>query len=185
MRGVERAGHLQRNDAGLGRRVLGQGLELLEGAGGNGLAGAVDVGRRCAGGLDGRQDLGGVPAHHGAHAGGGDGGGGGHAVGALPDEGHGFLLGEDAGQGGRRDLTDRVAGEDDRKGAEFDVEQGLRGHQAGGDDQGLRHGGVLDGFLIRGGPVGREVDACDFAEGGQLACYRGQFQPRGQKTRGL
>ena len=95
------------------------------------------------------------------------------------------VLGQDTGQGRGRDLADGVAGEDDRKRAEFDVEQGLRGHQPGGDDQGLRDGGVLDGFLIGGGAVGGEVDACDFAQGGQMACDGRQFQPRGQKTRGL
>ena len=61
----------------------------------------------------------------------------------------------------------------------------LRGHQPGGDNQGLRHGGVLDGLLIGGGAVRGEVDACNLAEGGQMACYGRQFQPRGQETGGL
>jgi hypothetical protein len=78
-----------------------------------------------------------------------------------------------------------VSGKDHRECAEFDVEQRLRGNQPGGNNQGLRNSGVLDGFLIRGGPVGYQVDACDLTEGGQMACYRRQFQPRGQKTRGL
>ena len=43
--GVERAGDLERDDAGPGRRVGGEGGECVEGAGGDDLAGAVDVGR--------------------------------------------------------------------------------------------------------------------------------------------
>ena len=54
------------------------------------------------GSLNGCQDLCGVPAHHGAHAGRGDGGGGGHAVGAFTDERHGFVFGQHAGEGRAR-----------------------------------------------------------------------------------
>ncbi len=49
--------------------------------------------------------------------------GGGHAVGAFADKRHGFGFGQHTGEGGRGDFADGVAGEDDRKRAEFDVEQ--------------------------------------------------------------
>jgi hypothetical protein len=97
----------------------------------------------------------------------------------------GFLLGEEASQCRSRDFTDRMPGEDDGQGAEFDVEEGLRGHQARSHNKRLGDGGVLDGLLVRGGSVGRQVQARDFTQGGQMACYRRQFQPGGQKTRGL
>ena len=185
VRGVERARDLQRDDPGLGRRVLRQGLELLQGAGGDGLAGPVDVGGRGPGGVNGCQDLGGVAAHDGTHAGGGGGSSGCHAVGAFADKRHGFGFRQDTGEGSGGDFADGVAGKDDGKRAEFDVEQRLCRHQARSDDQGLRDCGVLDGLLIGGGAVGGEVDACYFAEGGQEACDGWQFQPGGQKTRGL
>jgi hypothetical protein len=182
---VECPGNLKWNHAGLGRRILGQGLELFEGARGDGLACSVDICGRCAGGLDGGQDLGGIATHHGAHAGGRDGSCRGHAVGAFAHVRHGFLFGEHAGQRGRRDLAHRVPGQDDRQRAELDVEQRLGGHQPGRDNERLCDGGVFDGFLVRRGPVRSEVDACNFAQGGQMACYGGQLQPRGQETGGL
>ena len=60
--GVEGAGDLERDDAGLGRRVGREGGELLEGAGGDDLAGAVHVGRGEAVPVEGGGHLGGVAA---------------------------------------------------------------------------------------------------------------------------
>ena len=67
--GVERAGDLQRADPGLGRRVGREGGQLLHRAGGDDLAGAVDVGGGEAVPGEGFGDLGRVAAEDGAHAG--------------------------------------------------------------------------------------------------------------------
>ena len=80
--GVEGAGDLERDDPGPGGGILGEGGEGLEGAGGDDLAGAVDVGRGEAVPLDGGEHVGGVAAEDRAHAGGGGGAGLGHAAAA-------------------------------------------------------------------------------------------------------
>ena len=110
--GVEGAGHLERDDAGPGRRVGGEGREGVEGAGGDDLAGAVDVGRREAVARDawraprrGRRR-----ARRSCRSGWRRW----PAAIARPrwrDEAHRVGLGEHAGRGGGGDLADRVAGE--------------------------------------------------------------------------
>ena len=94
-------------------------FDLLEGARGDDLAGAVDVGRRQAVGLEGREDLLGVAAEHGRHAGRGDRTGLGHGAAAGRDEGDRLVVGDDAREGGRGELPDGVSGEDGARGGEL------------------------------------------------------------------
>ena len=93
-------------------RVGGERGELLEGAGGDDLAGAVLVGGGEAVLVERGEDLVGVAAEDGGHAGGGGRGGGGHGPAALADEDHRLLGGDDARGGGGGELTDGVAGAD-------------------------------------------------------------------------
>ena len=70
--GVEGAGHRQRRQPRLGRRVVGERRELLEGAGGDDLAGAVVVGGGQPVLVERGQHLVAVAAEHRGHAGRGD-----------------------------------------------------------------------------------------------------------------
>ena len=130
----------------LGGRVGGERLELLEGAGGDDLAGAVVVGGGQAVPLERGEHLVAVAAEDGGHAGGGGGGGVGHRPAALADQHHRLLGADHPGAGRGRDLAHAVAGD----GAELGVgvgrvrEQRERRDQAGGDEQRLGDPGVPD-----------------------------------------
>ena len=109
--GVERAGDAERHQPGLGGRVGGEGLELLEGAGGDDLAGAVVVGGGEAVLVERGEHLVAVAAEHGGHAGGRGGGRLGHRVAALADQHHRLLGGDHPGTGGGGELAHAVAGD--------------------------------------------------------------------------
>ena len=102
--------------SGMTRALAGgvgaEGLDLLEGAGGDDLAGAVDVGGREAVGLERSQDLVRIAAEHGCHARRGDRAGLRHGAATGGDEGDGLLVRDDSGEGRGRELADRVPGED-------------------------------------------------------------------------
>ena len=112
----------QRDQPRLGRRSVGEGRQLLHGAGGHDLAGAVVVGGGEAVQRERGQHLLAVAAEDGGHAGRGLGDGVGHRLAALADQHHGLLGGDDArtGRGGRsrrrcgrpphRSRCERVAG---------------------------------------------------------------------------
>ena len=99
------------DDPGLGRRLGGQLLQPVDGAGGDDLAGAVAVGRVQPGAVDRGEHLVLVAAEHGAHAGRLERAGGGHLAAADGGEGDRGLRGEHAGERGRAELADAVAGD--------------------------------------------------------------------------
>ncbi|KMP02566.1 hypothetical protein CIRG_10389 [Coccidioides immitis RMSCC 2394] len=161
--GVEGAGDAERHQPGLGGRLGGEGLELLERARGDDLAGAVVVGGGETVLLDRGEDLLADAAEDGGHAGRRLRSSLGHGLAALTDEDHRLLGADRASAGGGGDLTDAVAGD----GA--DLREGVRGlreelqgrDQAGGDQQGLGDLGGADGLGIGIGAVVDQVEACD------------------------
>ena len=98
-----------------------------------------------------------------------------------------LLATHDAGEGGRGELTDGVAGEHATGGAEGRVarEQGTRGDEASGDDEGLRDGRVLDGVGVGLRAVRHEVEARGIAECLEPGAYAVELEPRGQEAGGL
>ena len=156
--GVEGAGDAQRDQPGAGRRVGGERLELLGGARGDDLAGAVVVGGGQAVLVEGGQHLVAVAAEDGGHPGRRDGGRVGHRPAALADEDHRLLGAEHPGAGGGGQLTDAVTGNrpDLREPVGGVGEQLEGGDQAGGDQQRLGDPGVADGLGVglrcRSGP---------------------------------
>ena len=111
--GVEGAGDRQRHDPRLGRRVGLQRVQPVERAGGDDLAGAVHVRRGQAVLVDGGQDLVGVAAEDGGHAGRRLRAGGGHRPAADGGERDRGLDRQHAGERGGGELADAVPGDDD------------------------------------------------------------------------
>ena len=187
MRSMEGAGDLQRDDPGLGRWGVAQRSDLLERAGGDHLARAVDVGRGQAERLEGAEHLVGVSAQHRGHAGGRDRAGLRHRTAASGDEGDGLFVGDDAGQGRGGQLTDGVAGEHRAGGDEV----GARGEErrgddeTGRDDERLSNGGVLDGVGVGLGAVLEQVEARGVAERCQLLTRPVELEPGGEEAGGL
>ena len=179
--GVERAGDAERDQPGPGRRVRGQGGELLGRAGGDDLAGAVVVGRRSGPGPSiAASTSSGLPPMTAVIEVGRGGAGRGHRPAPLADEDH-RLLGRqhaDAGRGG--DLADGVAGGDADVGKRVGRvrEQLERGEQAGGDQQRLGDRGVADGLGVGLGPVVAQIEAGDGGQPGQPVGEGGLGQPR-------
>ena len=176
--GVEGAGDGQRPHPGAGRRLGGQLLQCVQSTGGDDLAGAVAVGRGQPGGLDSGDDLVGVAAEDGGHAGRGERAGGGHLGAAAGGEGDRRERRQRAGHGGRGQLTDAVAGDDA-------IGSALETQLTGRDDaqryqQRLGDGGVLD--VVGGGSRAEpgEVEAGDLGELGDLLGHAGQLQPRSE-----
>ena len=153
--GVERAGDRQRDQPGPRGRVGREGGELLQRAAGHDLPGAVDVGGGEAVPVDGGEHVFLDAAEDRGHAGLGDRGGLGHRLAALADEDERLLGGEHAGQGGGGELADAVSGD---AGPGSHAEH-LGDGQRGGDQQGLRDGGVADLVRVGGGPVGDQIEA--------------------------
>ena len=88
------------------------------------------------------------------------------------------LGGQHAGDSGRAELTDAVAGD------HADLVEGelLGGEQGGGDQQGLGQRGVLDLLRVR---LGAEVDQVDPGEGrppGEPRRGAGQVEPWGEEA---
>ena len=156
--------------SGISRALAGgssaNALELLQGAGGDDLAGTVVVGRGQAVLVDGGEHLVAVAAEDGGHPGRGDRGGLGHRVAALADQHHRLLGGDHAGAGGGGDLADAVAGD------RADLLEGVGGcgktlegrDQAGRDQQRLGDLGVADRVGVRLGAVVGQVEAGDRRE---------------------
>ena len=185
--GVERAGHAQRHQPGLLRRLGGERLELLEGAGGHHLAGTVVVGGGQAVLVDGGEHLVAVAAEHGGHAGRGDRGRLGHRPAALADQHHRLLGGDDPRTGGRGQLADAVAGDgaDLAEGVGRVREDVERGDQAGGHQQRLGDLGVPDRVGVGLGAVVHQVER---GHGGQPleAGPEGRLlEPGGEEPGGL
>ena len=193
MLGVERARHLQRDDPGAGRRGGGERGEGVERACRDHLAAAVHVRRDEAVLGESREHLVRVTAQHRAHAGRGRRRGAGHRGAAHGDEAQGLVVGQDARDRRRGELTDRVAGghPDDVLGGDVErlvraeVEDGPQARQRGGHEQRLRHGGVADGVGVRRGAVGDEIQA-GRAGGPRDRLGDGrQLEPRGEHAGGL
>ena len=108
---MERAGHLQGDDPGLGRRLGGQFGQRVQGARRDDLAGAVAVGREQAEPVDRGQHLVLVAAEDGAHPALHEPAGGGHLPAADPGQRDRGLGRQHTGQRGRAELTDAVAGD--------------------------------------------------------------------------
>jgi hypothetical protein len=128
-----------------------------------------------------------VPAADGGHAGGSGGGGRSHRVAALAHQHHGLLGGDDAGSGGRGQLTDAVPGDraDPRERVGRVGEEVECRDEAGGDQQRLGDLGVADGVRVGLGAVVGEVDARDR---GQPVEPRGEgrvLEPRREEAGGL
>ena len=139
-RGVERAGHRQRDDPDAGRRVAASCSSAAIGAGRDDLATAVDVGADQVQLFQGGQHGVGVAAHQGGHPGGGERAGRAHRGAADGGQVDRVQRGQHAGERGGGEFADRVPG-DDRPGRDG---QGLRGQQCGGHHQRLGDRGVLD-----------------------------------------
>ena len=107
--GVERAGDLQGTQPRALGRLRGEGVELLERAGGDDLAGAVLVGRGEPVLAESGEYVVPVAAEDGRHPGGGDRGGGGHGPTPLADEDHRLLGADHPGRRGGGELTDASA----------------------------------------------------------------------------
>ena len=129
--------------SGISRALAGgssaSACELLEGAGGDDLAGAVVVGGGQAVLVERGEHLVAVAAEDRGHAGRGDRGGLGHRLAALADQHHRLLGGDHPGAGGGGELADAVAGDraDLLEGVGRVREQLERRDQAGGDQQRL------------------------------------------------
>ena len=106
--GVERAGDLQRDHARLGRRGRGERGERVERAGRDHLPAAVDVRGHEPVLREQREDLVGVAAEDGAHAGGRRRRGAGHGGTADRDQAQRLVVREHAGDRCRGELADRV-----------------------------------------------------------------------------
>ena len=172
--GVERAGDAQLRQPCLGRRVGGEGLELLEGAGGDDLAGAVVVGGGQSVLVERGEHLVAVAPEDGGHAGGRGGGGLGHRVAALADQHHRLLGGDHPGTSRGGELSHAVAGHGtdlaERVGRVG--EQLQRRDQPGRDQQRLGDAGVADGLGVGLGAV---VDQVEVGDGGQPLEARGEL----------
>lgn len=176
MHRVERAGDGERHESGAVRRVLGQGLELLDGARSHNLPRAVVVRRGQPRSLDGGEHLVGVASHDGGHARRAVRGGLCHR---SPTDGHqgcGFGVGDNASERERGELSDGVASDE----MWFDVERACGGKR-GGDEQRLRDGRVTDGVIVG---VGTEVGKVQFGGLGELGERRREdvvLEPRGEE----
>ena len=185
--GVEGAGDAERDQPGLGRRVLGEGVQLLAGAGRHDLTGPVVVGRGQPVLVDGRQHLVAVTTQYGGHAGRRGRGGLGHRLAPLADQHHGLLRGDGAGDGGGCELADAVTGDgaDLREQVARLVEQRLRGHQAGGHQERLGDLGVADGVGVGLRAVVGQVDAGHRGEPVEARREGGVLEPGREEAGGL
>ena len=185
-RGVEGAGHLQGDHAGTRRRELGQPGQVLQRAGGDRLAGTVDVGGPQAGGLDGGQHLGRVTAHHGAHARRRCRRGRGHRPGTVGDQAGRAVVGQCARYRSRGELAHGVTcGDvhDVRRGAP--VQQRAQSQQGGGDDQRLSDCRVPDRVGVRDGAVRHQVQLRGLGCCGEALFGTGQLEPVAEHPGGL
>ena len=170
-----------------GRRVLGEGGELLDRPRGDDLAGAVVVGGGEALRLEGGGDLVRLAADDRGHRGRTGGAGRGHGAATFGDEDHRRLGGEDAHARGGGDLADGVAGgdADQRVRVRRVREQLERREQPGGHQQRLRDRGVPDGLGVGVDAVVLEVEPAHRAQPGQAVGEGGLFDPRAQEPGGL
>ncbi len=133
------------------------------------------------------RDLLGVAAEQGEHAGLDGCGGLGHGQAALADEGEGVVGAQHPGAGGGGDLADAVAGDgaDQPAGGVLVREQRAGGHQAGGDQQRLRDGGVLDLLGVRLGTRAHKVEPGDLGPTAEAVGDAVELQPGAEETGGL
>ena len=163
-------------------RVGGQRVECVEAAGGDDLAGDVDVRRGQAVPVERGGDLVGVTPEYGTHAGRRDGRGRGHQPAALADQRQRGLGGQRARDRGRRELADAVPG-DDR--VIVAVEQLVGDRESERDEQRLRDRGVTD---LVGRTRRPEPDQVGPGDGGGPSQPRRDLrvvEPRGQHAGGL
>ena len=176
MHRVERAGDGKRHEPGAMRRVLGQGLELLDGARSHDLPGAVVVRRGQPRGLDGGEHLVSIASHDGGHAGWALCGRFGHSSPADCHQGCGFGVGDNASERQGGELSDGVASDE----TWFGVERACGGER-GSDEEWLRDGRVADGFLVG---IGAEVGKVQLGGLGELGERRREdvvLEPRGKE----
>jgi hypothetical protein len=160
-------------ESGRSRAFAGERGELLQGAGGHDLPGAVDVGGGEPVLVDGGEYLVGVTAQHRGHPGLGDGGGPSHGAPALAHQHHGGFRGHHPGDGGGGQLAHAVPGDHVGGGV-----QCLRGGQRGGYQEWLCDRGVTDLVGVRGGAIVHQVQSCDRRPPGEAVGDGGQLEPR-------
>ena len=111
----------------------------------------------------------------------------GHCLAAFANKHHGLFTRDDVRGCGCGDFADAVSGAHAHDAIRIGRvgEQFKKRYQTSSHDQGLRDGGVLDGFGIGSGAELGQVEAADGGKPMQAFGKGGDLKPRGQEARGL